>query len=241
MLPVSEMRGKNAARAAPMLALLAISNCSAWRTSGRRVRTSEGTPAGSSGNVADAVIGSPGGRSAGNGCPISKVSAFSSSARSRRACASATCAAASSDSDWRRSICELAPLSKRSLVRRYESSRVCRVCSVTRSSSSSACSAKCALATLATSEICTALRASSVARYWASAASLRLRTRPYRSSSYDVTSRPAEYSVLTLPLPLGWRDPPTPAFTVGSRSARRMSNCARACSMLSTATRRSRL
>jgi hypothetical protein len=32
---VREMRGKNAARAAPMLALAATSCCSAWRMSGR--------------------------------------------------------------------------------------------------------------------------------------------------------------------------------------------------------------
>ena len=36
-LAVSEMRGKNAARAAPMLALAAISCCSAARMSGRRL------------------------------------------------------------------------------------------------------------------------------------------------------------------------------------------------------------
>ena len=45
-LPVSEMRGKKAARAAPMLALAAISCCSAWRMSGRCSSTSEGRPAG---------------------------------------------------------------------------------------------------------------------------------------------------------------------------------------------------
>ena len=48
-LAVSVMRGKNAARAAPMFALAAISACSAWRTSGRRSSTSDGRPTGSSG------------------------------------------------------------------------------------------------------------------------------------------------------------------------------------------------
>jgi hypothetical protein len=50
-LPVSVMRGQKAARAAPMLALAAISNCSAWRTSGRCSSTSDGSPAGRSASV----------------------------------------------------------------------------------------------------------------------------------------------------------------------------------------------
>jgi len=44
-LAVRVMRGKNAARAAPMLALAAFSWCSAWSRSGRRWRISEGRPA----------------------------------------------------------------------------------------------------------------------------------------------------------------------------------------------------
>ena len=47
---VSDMRGKNAARAAPMLALAAISCCSAWRISARRVSRSDGKPAGTAPN-----------------------------------------------------------------------------------------------------------------------------------------------------------------------------------------------
>ena len=42
------MLGKNAARAAPMLALAARSACSAARTSGRRTSSSAGSPAGNS-------------------------------------------------------------------------------------------------------------------------------------------------------------------------------------------------
>ena len=46
-LPVFRlMRGKKAARAAPMLALAASSVCSAWRMSGRRASRSDGRPAG---------------------------------------------------------------------------------------------------------------------------------------------------------------------------------------------------
>jgi len=44
--PVRLMVGKNAARAAPMLALAASSVASACRTSGRRANRSEGRPAG---------------------------------------------------------------------------------------------------------------------------------------------------------------------------------------------------
>ena len=61
-LPVSVMRGKNAARAAPMLALAAISCCSAWRTSGRRSSTSDGRPAGRSASSCCSASGSAGGQ-----------------------------------------------------------------------------------------------------------------------------------------------------------------------------------
>ena len=83
-LAVSEMRGKNAARAAPMLALAAISCCSACRMSGRRVEHL-GRQAGR--QVGQQLLrqssGSGGGRSAGIGWPSSSTSAFSSSARWR--------------------------------------------------------------------------------------------------------------------------------------------------------------
>ncbi len=46
-LPVRLMVGKNAARAAPMLALAPLSWCSAARMSGRRASSSDGRPAGS--------------------------------------------------------------------------------------------------------------------------------------------------------------------------------------------------
>ncbi|MOA05926.1 hypothetical protein D3C78_1255390 [compost metagenome] len=46
------MLGKNAARAAPMSALAALSACSAWRMSGRRCSSAEGSPTGSSASSA---------------------------------------------------------------------------------------------------------------------------------------------------------------------------------------------
>ena len=77
-LPVSEIFGKNAARAAAMLASAASSCCSAWRTSGRRTNTSEGRPAGSAGSPEAWASGRPCGRSAGGSVPMSSVSAFRS-------------------------------------------------------------------------------------------------------------------------------------------------------------------
>lgn len=79
-LAVSVMRGKKAARAAPMLALAARSWRSACRTSGRRVSTDEGTPASSSGRAVAASTSLPGSSSAGTGAPTSRASAFSSRA-----------------------------------------------------------------------------------------------------------------------------------------------------------------
>ena len=125
------MRGKKAARAAPMLALAAISCCSAWRMSGRRVSRSDGKPGrqlGEDGAASAAVAAAS--RSAGRGWPSSSTSAFWSCARWRCCCARAARAPASSDSAWRRSSADEAPLSKRSWVRRSDSSRVASVCCV---------------------------------------------------------------------------------------------------------------
>ena len=79
---VSVMRGKKAARAAPMLALAAISARSAWATSGRRASTSEGTPAGSSVTAARRALSASGSSSAGTPAPTISASAFSSCATS---------------------------------------------------------------------------------------------------------------------------------------------------------------
>ena len=62
---VSVMRGKNAARAAPMLAFAALSWCSAPRMSGRLSRTSEGSPAATASR--SATVPKPSGRRRADG------------------------------------------------------------------------------------------------------------------------------------------------------------------------------
>ena len=188
-LAVRAMRGKKAARAAPMLALAAISNCSAWRTSARCASRSDGRPSGTganSGSLPPWLSRS----SAGKGWPVNRVSAFTSSARRRCCCASATRAVATSDSAWRRSRAEATPWSKRRRTSRSESSRVTSVRWVSASNSSLACRLSQAFATEAIRLVCTARRASSVARYCDSAASLRLAMRPKKSISQLAMARP---------------------------------------------------
>ena len=85
-LPVRLIVGKNAARAAPMLALAARKFASACMMSGRRVRRSEGTSAGISATRDCEFSGVAGGRSARSGWPSSSTSAFFACARAR-ACA----------------------------------------------------------------------------------------------------------------------------------------------------------
>src|SRR6185436_19730411 len=51
-IPVSEIRGKNAAFASPMCAFAEMSCCSAWRISGRRSSSIDGSPAGTWGGAA---------------------------------------------------------------------------------------------------------------------------------------------------------------------------------------------
>ncbi|MNT09121.1 hypothetical protein D3C72_1438900 [compost metagenome] len=79
---VSEMLGKNAARAAPISALADSRRCSAARMSGRFWSRSEGKPAGTSATSLPSS-GSPSGRSAGRLAPSSSVSALVSCATSR--------------------------------------------------------------------------------------------------------------------------------------------------------------
>ena len=117
-MPVSVMRGKKLARAAPMLALAATNCCSAARMSGRRNRTPEGSPTctlakresvlpiGVTGVDWDASLlgrstateGTGGSRFSGRVWPTSNVSALMSWARMRRCCATAALAVAVSDS-----------------------------------------------------------------------------------------------------------------------------------------------
>ena len=74
--PVSVMEGKNAARAAPMLALAACRACSACSTSGRRSRTSEGRPAGSAPSPLTDSPEPVGSSAASIGAPTSTVRAW---------------------------------------------------------------------------------------------------------------------------------------------------------------------
>ncbi len=191
-LAVRAMRGKNAARAAPMLALAAISCCSAWRMSGRRSSRSDGMPSGTSRRASarssPCIVGSS---RSGRGCPTSSVSAFTSSARKRCCWARVERAAAARDSACRRSRADVTPWSKRKRLSRRESSRVASVRCVRTSSSSLVCRLSQVLTTEATRLICTALRASCVARNCARAASFKLARRPKKSISQDASARPA--------------------------------------------------
>ena len=67
------MVGKNAARAAPMLALAALSVCSASKISGRCCSNSEGSPAGMSASRLVSLNARDGGRLVGIGWPISNT------------------------------------------------------------------------------------------------------------------------------------------------------------------------
>ena len=71
--PVSEIDGKNAARAAPMFALADWRACSAARMSGRRWSSSDGRPTGIAVRIAVASSGGGGGRPSGSGCPDEQV------------------------------------------------------------------------------------------------------------------------------------------------------------------------
>ena len=78
--PVRVMVGKNAARAAPMLALAALSWCSASRISGRRCNRSDGSPVGRSDKQSAGLNGDGGVRSSGKGRPTRNTRLCSASA-----------------------------------------------------------------------------------------------------------------------------------------------------------------
>src|SRR5437868_15541097 len=67
--PVNKIRGKNAARAAPMSAFAALRVCSAAKMSGLRCKTSDGTSAGTRFNKCCCPKGFPVGKSFGKGAP----------------------------------------------------------------------------------------------------------------------------------------------------------------------------
>jgi hypothetical protein len=133
--PVRLSRGKKSALATPTFALAAIRSCSACRTSGRRSRSVDGRPGGTSGGTA--MIGP----SRGIGCgfrPSRKLIWFSRAtiARSISGISAATCPSDASARDVSRA--EAAPPSSRRLKRSYVSwkAAVVRV-AISRSSSSS--------------------------------------------------------------------------------------------------------
>ncbi|MCY1177583.1 hypothetical protein D9M73_178970 [compost metagenome] len=109
-LAVRLMLGKNAARAAPMLALAAFSWCSASRMSGRRCSRSDGRPAGTSASRS-AFSSIPCGRSAGRPLPSSRTSAFWSCTTSREYCARVARVLSTEVCAWRRSRAEATPTS----------------------------------------------------------------------------------------------------------------------------------
>ena len=113
-----------------------------------------------------------------------------SCSRKRRCWATVALADSVSASAWRMSSADDTPASKRSLVSACDCSRVTKVRSAKANSSLSACRFSQALATEPTRLICVFLRASSVARYLASALLLSARRRPNRSISQSLMPKP---------------------------------------------------
>ncbi|MNE61945.1 hypothetical protein D3C80_1571950 [compost metagenome] len=109
-LAVRLMLGKNAARAAPMLALAAFNWCSAWRMSGRRCSRSDGRPAGTSASRL-ASRSRPCGRSLGRPVPSSRTTAFWSCATRRVYCARVARVLSTEVCAWRKSSAEATPTS----------------------------------------------------------------------------------------------------------------------------------
>ncbi|MNJ52094.1 hypothetical protein D3C77_474140 [compost metagenome] len=109
-LAVRLMLGKNAARAAPMLALAALSRCSASWMSGRRCSRSDGRPAGTSASRSLSSFCAAG-RLAGTPVPSSTVRLLRSWATWRWNCASLTRAPSTEVRAWLRSRAEATPTS----------------------------------------------------------------------------------------------------------------------------------
>ena len=246
--PVRAMRGKKAARAAPMLALAALRACSAACTSGRSTSTSDGTSASQAAMMPVPSNGPAGGTSGGMAPPTSTCRALRARSRccsswARVARAASTCASAVARS---RSLTR--PDSVARLTRWREESSASRVDLARVACSSSARTVRSAVATSATREICRLRWASSVARNCSSAASERLFTRPKRSSSKEARPRPTVQVSPTTALPTvlrsagtRWRVTAPPAVIMGSRWARWIWYWPRTWSTLAAAARRSRL
>ena len=183
---VSEMCGKNAARAAPMLALAANSCCSAARMSGRRASSSDGKPGRQLvGHLLAGRAAAAAGRSAGSPWPTQQDQrvlverALPQRLRQRDARAF--------EQRLRLAEVELATTRRSRSAAwsgAYDSSRVASVWRVTLEQLVVGGTAQARRSRPSpTRLICAALRPSAVARYCASAASLRHATRPNRSSS----------------------------------------------------------
>ncbi len=113
------MRGKKAARAAPMLALAPLSSCSACRMSGRRSRTSEGRPGEISFRGVTVLREALGKKARGDPGPHHEVQGvFVLGRRSSVYRAMSTRAVSTLVRAWSRSRAEATPASKRLLTSR---------------------------------------------------------------------------------------------------------------------------
>ena len=179
-MAVRAMRGRKAARAAPICAWAARSCCSAAWMSGLRTSRSEGSPAGR-GRSASAAGRRP--AASGVGAPTIRSSACCCVARCCSSCATRACACWCSMRTWVRSSREVAPTSTRRPKMRSASARLSSARRASARRSSVSCRASQAFAVCATRLTVAPCCAQAAAKYWRSAASLRLRTRPHRSSS----------------------------------------------------------
>ncbi|MNN59833.1 hypothetical protein D3C81_1749810 [compost metagenome] len=109
-LAVRLMLGKNAARAAPMLAFCALSKCSASRMSGRRCNRSDGKPSGTSLSSSESS-GLLAARLSGRPVPSSNTRRLRSWATRRLYLASCALAFSTEVRDWLRSSAEATPTS----------------------------------------------------------------------------------------------------------------------------------
>ena len=190
MAAVRLMRGKKLARATPMFAFMARSWCSAAAMSGRRSSTADGRLAGKAISAVpwpcSSASPATGSRAAGTGPPTSSASACWSlatcvlkAATSRRAASTVVWFCASTRPDVAPSWCmrwvsakafsRAASVSCASFRRCWSAARFSQACTVSPST---------ARRTFCCTSVC--------ARYCCRLASLRLRTRPQKSSSNAV-------------------------------------------------------
>ena len=165
-----------------MRAFASTMRCSAARRSGRCSSSAEGSPAGTSGGIGCSFSAMP--RATAPGLRPRRIeSRFSVSAICFSSSGTAATAASYCRCAWARSSSLATPRSYRLFTMRSDSARVSRVRTAIPRSWSRARNAKYACATSLTSVMTTVRCASSVARRFAHAASLALRSRPQRSTS----------------------------------------------------------